>query len=144
METPDITERLNSPSVPIRLLFSCHEEVIDELRERGPNLEPVVCVTFRKTADASGVPLAHLTLLATHLRLVHHGTGPALVVVIVRFSEHLGATWTDSTDQESRRCQGRGQLSFASGLFDPFGPVLAGTRRAVPAAGPAWARKEDA
>ena len=119
METSDITERLNSPSVPIRLLFSGHEEVIDELRERGPNLEPIVCVTFRKPADASGVPLAHLTLLATHLRLVHHATGPALVVVVVRFSKHLGAMWTDSAHQESRRCQGRGQLSFAGALFDP-------------------------
>ncbi len=108
MDTPAIAERPSSVP-PVRLLFSSHDEFLDELRERGPNLEPVVRVTFRKTAAASGAPLTHLTLLATYLRLIHDGAGPAPVVAMVQLSEYLGSVWIDPTDQESRRCHQRAE-----------------------------------
>lgn len=133
MDTPEIAER-SSPVPPLRLLFSSHEEFIEELRERGPNLEPVVRVTFRKSADTSGAPLTHLTLLATYLRLVHDGAAP--VVAVVQLSEYLGAVWIDPTDQESRRCQQRAEHLRAAvvravedtGLRAGAGAYVAGER----------------
>ena len=96
---------------PLRLLFSSHEEFPEELRARGPNLEPVVRVTFRKSADASGAPLTHLTLLATYLRRVGDDPGGPVVVAVVQLAEYLGSVWIDPTDQESRRCQQRAAQS---------------------------------
>jgi hypothetical protein len=96
-------------SQTLRLLFSSHEEFIRELRDRGPNLEPVVRVTFRKSTDVSGAPLTHLTLLATYLRRVGDDPGYPAVVAVVQLAEYLGSVWIDPTDQESRRCQQRAE-----------------------------------
>ena len=109
MDTPDITERLNSAPQPLRLLFSSHEDFIEELRERGPNLEPVVRVTYRKRPDAGGAPLTDLTLLATYLRRLDDGAGAPAVVVVVQLAEYLGSLWVDPTDEDSRRCLQRGE-----------------------------------
>ncbi|MGD9892258.1 MAG: hypothetical protein AB7G34_17025 [Hyphomicrobiales bacterium] len=114
MSTSAGAERLTSPPQPIRLLFSSHEEFIEELRQRGPNLEPIVRVTFRKSPDSGGVPLTHLTLLATYLRRVDDGTGPAAVVTVVQLAEYPGSLWIDPTDQDSRRCQERADLLRAA------------------------------
>jgi hypothetical protein len=94
---------------PLRLLFSSHEDFLQELRERGPNLEPVVRVTFRKSADTSGAPLTHLTLLAAYLRGVGGGPGCPVAVAVVQLAEYLGSMWIDPTDHESRRCQQRAE-----------------------------------
>jgi hypothetical protein len=143
MDMPPIAERDRSAS-PARVLFSSHEEFLEELRERGPNLEPLVRVTFRKIADGSGAPLAHLSLLATYLRRVDGGTSPVAVVTVVRLSEHLGSIWIDPTDQDSRRCQQRaGQLRAAVvraatdlGLRVAGGAYAAGERDAGDGADP--------
>jgi hypothetical protein len=71
----------------------------------------VVRVTFRKSADASGAPLTHLTLLATYLRRVGDDPGGPVVVAVVQLAEYLGSVWIDPTDQESRRCQQRAAQS---------------------------------
>jgi hypothetical protein len=109
MDMPNSAGRLVEPPQPVRLLFSAHAEFIEELRQRGPNLEPVVRVTFRRSADGSGAPLTHLTLLATYLRLLDGGAGPAPVVAVVQLAEYLGSVWVDPTDRESRRCQQRAE-----------------------------------
>jgi hypothetical protein len=108
MDTPHISERRSVPPQPIRLLFSSDDEFIQELRERGPNVEPLVRVTF-KTADASGAPLTHLTLLATFLRAIDDGTHRAQVVTVVQLAEYLGSLWIDPTDEASQRCQERAE-----------------------------------
>jgi hypothetical protein len=100
---------LSSPPQPLRLLFSSHDAFIEELRERGPNLEPMVRVTYRKRADGSGAPLTHLTLLATYLRRVDDGTGATPVIIVVQLAEYLGSLWIDLSDHDSQRCQQRAE-----------------------------------
>ena len=109
MHSSMIPERLTARAQPVRLVFSNHEEFIQELRERAPTLEPLVRVTFRKTADGSGAPLTHLTLLATYLRLVDDGAGPVAVVVVVQLAEYLGSVWIGRSDPDSQRCQERAE-----------------------------------
>src|SRR5437868_4790688 len=46
-----------SDARPLVVHFSNPEEFLAELRSRGPNLEPVVQITFRWTRDESGAPL---------------------------------------------------------------------------------------
>lgn len=108
MDTPHVTGRLGSPP-PLRLFFSDHEEFLDELRVRGPNLEPLVRVTFRRSADASGAPLTYLTLLATYLRRVDDGTGITPVIAVVQLAEYIGSQWIGLGDQESQHCQRRAE-----------------------------------
>lgn len=93
---------------PFRLLFSSHEEFLDELRARGPNLEPVVRVTYRHTADRSGAPFTHLTVLATYLRRIDDA-GPVPVVAVVQLAEYVGSTWPGLADEESRECRERAE-----------------------------------
>ena len=141
MDSSMIPERLIAPVQPVRLVFSSHEEFIQELRERGPNLEPLVRVTFRKTADGSGAPLTHLTLLATYLRRLDDGAGSPVVVVVVQLAEYLGSLWIEPTDEDSRRCLQRGEHLRADvvraaeelGLRVGGGTYLVGER--VPGAG---------
>ena len=122
MDSSETPARRDARAQPVRLLFSNHEEFIEELRERGPNLEPLVRVTFRKTAAGGGMPLTHLTLLATYLRLVDGGSGPAVVIAVVQLAEYLGSLWIDPSDPDSRRCQARAEqrrdavVSAAEGL----------------------------
>ena len=89
---------------PLVVHFSNPEEFLAELRERGPNLEPVVRITFRWTRDESGAPLVHLTLLANYLRRL--GDDPATgVVSIVHLGRYVGAVWEEGRDEVSDRCR---------------------------------------
>ena len=126
-------------SYPFRLQFSSHAEFLAELRERGPNLEPVVRVTFRKSPDASGAPLYHLTLLATYLRRVDEG-GPSPVLAVVRLAEYVGSIWPGLADEGSCETRERaeelratiecavGELGYqaAAGVYEPGGPAQTG------------------
>lgn len=89
-----------------RVLFSSHEEFLGELRERGPNVEPLVRLTFRRTSDASGAPIVHLTLLATYLRRIDEA-GPVPVVAVVQLAEYVGSIWPGLPDEESRESRER-------------------------------------
>jgi hypothetical protein len=91
---------------PIRLLLSDHEEFLAELRERGPNVEPIVRVTVRRTPDASGAQFLRLTLLATYLRRIDEA-GPAPVLAVVRLAAYVGAIWPGLPDAESRETHAR-------------------------------------
>ena len=92
---------------PLVVRFSNPEEFLAELRERGPNLEPVVRITFRWTRDESGAPLIHLTLLANYLRwLGQLGDDPARAVVsVVHLGRYVGAVWEEGRDEVSDRCR---------------------------------------
>jgi hypothetical protein len=115
MHKSDTPQSPTSACPPVvRVRFTRHTEFIQELRERAPNVEPVVRVAFRKTADGSAAPLTHVTLLATYLRRLDDGTGPATVLAMVRLAEYLGSVWIDPTDQESRRCRERAELARAA------------------------------
>lgn len=108
----DTPARRRGPQA-LRLLFSGHEEFLSELRERGPNLEPLVRVTVRRTPDASGAPFVHLTLIATYLRRVDEA-GPAPVVAVVRLAEYVGAVWPGLPDEESRESRARAEALRAT------------------------------
>ena len=90
----------------IRLQFSSHEEFLSELRERGPNLEPVVRVTLRHSPDASGAPFLHLTVLATYLRRIDE-VGPVPVVAVAQLAEYVGTILPGLPDEESRETRAR-------------------------------------
>ena len=79
MDTRRIAGWLATPPESIRLLCSSHDQLTRHLRVRGPSHGSIARVTCRKPADPSGGPLRHLTLLATYLRLVCDGAGPAQV-----------------------------------------------------------------
>lgn len=85
------------PTQVVRVAFSNPGEYLAELRQRGPNLEPLVRVTFRWTADASGAPVSHLTLLASYLRQVGE------VVTVVQLARYVGTVWSGAADQASQR-----------------------------------------
>ncbi|GEM_PF-6310341 len=85
------------PAQVVRIAFSNPGEFLAELRQRGPNLEPIVRVTFRWTADANGAPISHLTLLASYLRQVGD------VVTVVQLARYVGAVWSGAADQASQR-----------------------------------------
>jgi hypothetical protein len=79
METRSIAGWLAAPPRSIRLLCSSREECTRNWRERGPRSWSIARATCRKPTDPSGGPLGLLTLLATYLRLVSDGAGPAQV-----------------------------------------------------------------
>jgi hypothetical protein len=121
MDTPNTKDAIDAPGTPAgagppagRGQRSRHAAFAREPGVRAPNPEPVVRVTFRTTADRSGAPLTHLTLLATSLRRVGDGSHPAAVVTAVRLAEDLGAVRIDPAVQESRRGRARAELARAA------------------------------
>src|SRR4051812_31798902 len=88
---------------PLVVHFSNPDEFLAELRARGPNLEPVVRITFRWTRDESGAPLVHLTLLANYLRRLGDDPGGGVVVSIVHLGRYVGAVWEEGRDELSDR-----------------------------------------
>ena len=93
---PAVTGVQGAPCVVVT--FSRADEFIQELRDRGPNVEPMVRLTFRWTRDESGAPLTHLTLLANYLRRLD-----GEVVSIVHLGQYVGAVWEEGRDERSER-----------------------------------------
>jgi hypothetical protein len=99
-----------------QLIFSQPEEFLDELRELGPNLEPVVRLTreYRMTRIA---PIENLFVVATYLRQVN---GHVLIVTlrtyvgqVVRTHEDPG---TEKVHERARELMDRiGQAARAQG-----------------------------
>jgi hypothetical protein len=90
------------PGAALRLAFSSPDEFLEELASRGPNLEPVLRVTFRWTRDADGAPVRDLCLVAGYLRRVADG-----LVAVTTLRHPLGAVWEDGADSRSRAVQER-------------------------------------
>lgn len=124
-----------SPFSPLRLSFSNHTEFLAEVAERGPNLEAVIRVTFRKTADPSGASIVHLTLLATYLRSLDEGQ-PVPTIVVVQLAEPIGSIWSGLANEESERTRRhaeelRGQVVAA---IEALGYRVGGGAYTIPSA----------
>jgi hypothetical protein len=90
------------PGAGLRLAFSSPDEFLEELARRGPNVEPVLRLTFRWTRDADGAPVRDLCLVAGYLRRVAGG-----LVAITTLRHPLGAVWEDGADPQSREVRER-------------------------------------
>ena len=86
----------------LRVRFNNPAEFAAELRARGPNLEPVVRLTYRWAADANGLPLRHLSVVAGYLRRLPGGT-----VVATELVHYAGEVWRGLHEEASQRCQQR-------------------------------------
>jgi hypothetical protein len=84
------------PGAGPRLAFSSPGEFLEELARRGPNVEPVLRLTFRWTRDAEGAPVRDLCLVAGYLRRLAGG-----VVTLTTLRHPLGAIWEDGADPRS-------------------------------------------
>ncbi len=88
----------------IMVAFSNPDEFLEELRDRAPNVEPVLRLTFRWTPDQSGAPLSGLWLVANYLRRVDPGT-----LAIVRLDHFVGDVWQDIPDAGSEHTRQRAE-----------------------------------
>ncbi len=87
----------------VLVAFSSVEEFLDELRERGPNVDGALRLTFRWQPDSSGLPISDLWVLANYLRRLEPG-GP---LAIVRFEQYAGAVWSGVDDKGSAAARQR-------------------------------------
>lgn len=88
---------LGAPALPttdtIRVVFSSPDEFLQELRRRGPNVEPLLRLTFRWTRDESGAPIHHLSVVAGYLRRANG------VVTLTSLRHYVGGLWVDALDK---------------------------------------------
>ncbi len=87
---------LEAPAPPatdaVRVVFSSPDEFLQELRRRGPNVEPLLRLTFRWTRDESGAPIHHLSVVAGYLRRANG------VVMLTSLRHYVGGPWADAPD----------------------------------------------
>jgi hypothetical protein len=93
----------------VLVAFSNPDEFAEELNARGPNVEPVLRLTFRWAADRDGGPLTDLWVAASYLRRLDAGA-----LAIVRLSHYVGAVWNERDDAPSRRVRERADQVRAS------------------------------
>jgi hypothetical protein len=87
---------------PLRVRFNDPAEFAEELRARGPNVEPVVRVTYRWTADTGGLPLRHLSVVAGYLRRL-----PGGAILPTELVHYAGEVWHGLNEQASQLCRER-------------------------------------
>lgn len=122
--------------VTVLVAFSDPDEFLSELRDRGPNVERVLRLTFRWTPDESGAPVSGLRLVATYLRRVAPD-----VLAIVQLDHHLGVVWHGVPDPASDQCRERAEqlrtrvrrAAEAHGLDVAAGTHVVATGANVPA-----------
>lgn len=102
----------------VLLAFSDPDEFVEELTMRGPNVEPVLHLTFRRAPDRDGAPFTDLWVVAIYLRRLDAGA-----LGIVRLSHYVGAICDERDDAPSRRARARADQ------------MRAGIRHAAEAAG---------
>jgi hypothetical protein len=96
--TPDGSRSpaLEAPAPPaadaVRVVFSSPDEFLQELRRRGPNVEPLLRLTLRWTRDESGAPIHHLSVVAGYLRRANG------VVTLTSLRHYVGGLWVDAPD----------------------------------------------
>jgi uncharacterized protein YndB with AHSA1/START domain len=84
--------------------FSSPSEFAAELRARGPNVEPVVRLTYRWAAGAGGLPVRHLSVVAGYVRRLAGGT-----VVVQELVHHAGDVWPGIATAGSERARARAE-----------------------------------
>lgn len=92
----------------IRVTFGDPDEFVQEIKERGPNVEPVVRATLRWTPDASGAPFHHLSLVVTYLRRLPDG-----VLTLAELRYDIGPVWSGLDHAESRLHRERARQTLA-------------------------------
>jgi hypothetical protein len=109
MKSEDALAGRAEPRLLVR--FSSPAEFAAELRARGPNVEPVVRLTFRWTAAsgalplqaASGaLPLHHLSVVASYLRRLSDGA-----LVVHELTHYAGDIWRGIPTDGSERSRAR-------------------------------------
>ena len=104
-------QRVPSPARPtadgaartvLRVSFTSPAEFADELRARGPNVEPVVRLTYRWTAGANGLPLQHVSVVASYVSRLSGGE-----LVLVELAHYAGEVWRGLHTEASERAHER-------------------------------------
>ena len=75
--------------------FTNPDDFLDELRDRGPNVDGVLRLTFRWHPDAV-MPVTDLWVVANYLRRIDPAT-----LAVVRLDQYIGAVWQDIDDRAS-------------------------------------------
>src|SRR5688500_7490400 len=75
--------------------FTNPDDFLDELRDRGPNVDGVLRLTFRWHPDAA-LPVTDLWVVANYLRRIDPAT-----LAVVRLDHYVGAVWQDIDDRAS-------------------------------------------
>ena len=86
----------------VLLAFSNPDEFLAELRDRGPNVDGVLRLTFRWHPYESGAPINELVVVANYLRRVAPD-----VLQIVRLDHDVGEVWSGVPDGGSQRTRER-------------------------------------
>ena len=76
--------------------FSSPDEFLAELRDRGPNVDGVLRLTFRWHPDAAGAPVTDLWVVANYLRRLDPAT-----LAVVRLDHYVGGVWQGIDDRAS-------------------------------------------
>ena len=97
-----VAPRYGVRSHALRVRFNSPAEFTDELRARGPNVEPVVRLTYRWTRDANGLPLHHLSVVASYVRRLPCGR-----IVVAELAHYAGEVWRGLHEEASQRCRER-------------------------------------
>jgi hypothetical protein len=86
----------------LRARFTSPAEFVAELRRLPPDLEPVVRLTYRWTADPEGLPIRHLSVVAGYVR--HTGRGSFVLEELVHYA---GQVWPGLDHEGSERTKER-------------------------------------
>ena len=91
--TPRVDEAGGWPGQTTLLRFTNPEEFLAELRERGPNVDGTLRLTFRWQADTEGLPISDLWVVANYLRRLDPET-----LAVVRLDHYVGGVRIDFRD----------------------------------------------
>lgn len=90
---PQESETAPRPGQTTLLQFSNPDEFLTELRDRGPNVDGTLRLTFRWRPDAEGMPISDLWVVANFLRRLDAET-----LAVVRLDHYVGGVRIDFTD----------------------------------------------
>ena len=90
------------PPPALRVRFTSPAEFVEELRRRPPDLEPVVRLTYRWTADPERLPVRHLSVMAGYLRSTSRGA-----LVLAELVHYAGLVWPGLDHEASQQTRER-------------------------------------
>ena len=93
---PEHAGALGSSGQTVLVAFGTPDEFLAELRDRGPNVDGVLRLTFRWHPDAGGAPATDLWVVANYLRRIDPGT-----LAVVRLDHYAGGVWQGIDDHAS-------------------------------------------
>ena len=134
----------------LRVRFADPEEFAAELRERDPDVERVVRLTYRWRRDADGLPCRHLSVVAGYLRSARDG-----VPVLYELVYYAGEVWDGLNEEATARTRERAERArqiVARAAEEEFLKIAAGAyrtpderdTRATPDTPRTWGRQDAA